>query len=222
MLRSGFDVHGRLGVLVACAVLMAGCSTPAEPPPATDAPVAVEAPAAGPGGEQVVAGRAPTGVAGLPTVVMLVPQTPREFLPQASRPLMDQISLTFVPGLLLVRTGQPVEFRNSEDVLHNVRVRDEVTKEGTFNVALPTGGTYQHTFDHDGFFDVGCDIHPGMSALIISASTPYATIVGSDGTFTMAGVEPGAYTVVMIAGGVRTERAVEIAAGRNNLDLTGA
>jgi hypothetical protein len=120
----------------------------------------------------------------------------------------------------VVQTGQPVEFRNSEDVLHNVRVRNDETKEGTFNVALPTGGTYTHTFEQDGFYDVGCDIHPGMSALIIAASTPHAAVADASGGFTFADVPPGAYTAVTMVGGVRSERPVQVGSGTTELDLT--
>jgi plastocyanin len=47
---------------------------------------------------------------------------------------MDQQGQMFMPDTLLARTGQPVHFRSSEDVLHNVRVirRD---KKPIFNVA---------------------------------------------------------------------------------------
>jgi plastocyanin len=34
----------------------------------------------------------------------------------------DQQGQMFMPDTLLVRTGQPVHFRSSEDVLHNVRM----------------------------------------------------------------------------------------------------
>ena len=87
---------------------------------------------------------------------------------------MDQVALTFLPGVLIVRTGQPVEFRNSDDVLHNVRVSEDATKAGTFNVAIPIGEDYRFTFERDGFHNVGCDIHPGMAATIYSSQSPYS------------------------------------------------
>ena len=89
---------------------------------------------------------------------------------------MDQVALTFIPGVLVVRTGHPVEFRNSDDTLHNVRVNEVATKAGTFNVAIPMGEDYRFTFDREGFYDVGCDIHPAMSATIYASPSPYTAL----------------------------------------------
>jgi len=211
----------RVATLALVCSFVAACSSPADPPAVTEAPPAAEEPAPASAGRQVVTGKAPVNAAGLPTVVMLMPPTPEPPAADAPRPLMDQMNLTFVPGLLVVQTGQPVEFRNSEDVLHNVRVRNEETKEGTFNVALPTGGSYEHAFEDDGFYDVGCDIHPGMSALVIAASTPYAVVADQAGSFTIENVPAGSYTAVTFVGGVRSERPVQVTAGQTTLDLTG-
>ena len=126
---------------------------------------------------------------------------------------MDQASLTFTPELLLVRTGQAAEFRNSDDVLHNVNVKHEETREQAFNVAIPTGGSYDHTFAREGFYRVGCDIHPAMAASIFASASPFTTVAGSDGSFAFEDVPPGAWTVTAYAGGRRLEKAVEVTAG---------
>ena len=128
---------------------------------------------------------------------------------------MDQISQTFTPPVLFVRTGQPVEFRNSDDTLHNINVKDDTTREQAFNVAIPTGETYGYTFKHDGFYHVGCDIHPAMSAEIVSTSTPYATTTEADGSFVLEDVDPGAYRLTIYAAGKKIERDVEIRAGQS-------
>ena len=130
---------------------------------------------------------------------------------------MDQVALTFIPGVLVVRTGQPTEFRNSDDVLHNVRVNEDATRQGTFNVAIPTGEEYLHTFDRDGFYDVGCDIHPGMSATIFASASPYATVTDAEGNFEFQDVPPGPYTAVVYAGAEKIERRIDVVAGRTEI-----
>lgn len=130
-------------------------------------------------------------------------------------PSLDQVSLTFTPEFLFVRTGQPVEFRNSDDTLHNVHVGNVDTREPSFNVAIPTGEKWAYTFTKDGFYHVGCDIHPAMSAEILSVSTPFVMTTGSDGGFAFADVPPGAYRLRVHAAGTKTERQVEIKAGQN-------
>jgi hypothetical protein len=133
---------------------------------------------------------------------------------------MDQEQQTFIPSILLVRTGQPVDFLNHDDVLHNVRVREDETKESAFNVAIPTGEKYTHTFKHDGFYDVGCDIHPGMSAQILASSSPYAVVTDPSGAFTIANVPNGPYKATVYAGARKIEKDVTVASGGQALDLT--
>jgi hypothetical protein len=132
---------------------------------------------------------------------------------------MDQVSLAFTPDMLFVRTGVPVEFRNSDDTLHNVHVGNVDTKEPSFNVAIPTGEVYHYTFPKDGFYHVGCDIHPAMSAEILSVSTPFVAIAAADGSFAFDGVMPGAWVVRAYASGVKTEKDVEIAGGFNTIAI---
>jgi len=143
-------------------------------------------------------------------VVVLEPRTARTFPPQSEPPMMDQVGLTFGPELLLVRTGQPVEFHNNDDTLHNVHVSHEETREPAFNVAIPTGGSYTYTFTRDGFYHVGCDIHPAMAASIFSAPTPFATLTEADGSFSFADVPSGPWTVTVYAAGRRLHHDIEV------------
>ena len=132
---------------------------------------------------------------------------------------MDQVSLSFTPDMLFVRTGVPVEFRNSDDTLHNVHVGNVDTKEPSFNVAIPTGEVYRYTFSKDGFYHVGCDIHPAMSAEILSVSTPFVAVAATDGSFSFDGVMPGAWVVRSYASGVKKEKAVDIVDGPNTIAI---
>src|SRR5262249_42274585 len=144
----------------------AACSKPAPQPPA---PADAARPAA-PLSSTTVSGKVPDLRPGALAFVMLEPKAAREFPPPDAPPVMDQLGQTFGPALLFVRTGHPVEFRNGDDELHNVHVTNEDTREGAFNVAIPTGNAYAYTFKQDGFYHVGCDIHPAMSAEIVSTS----------------------------------------------------
>ena len=84
------------------------------------------------------------------TFVWLEPTFAHEFPAAEGAAYMDQQGQMFIPDTLLVRTGQPVHFRSSEDMLHNVRViRSDKTP--IFNVAMPPWGSYTHTFHEPGF-----------------------------------------------------------------------
>jgi plastocyanin len=198
-------------LVIAAIALAAGCSNGAGPPQST-APAAAPPPsaAAAPGDNGRVVGTVHAG--GL-AVVALEPKAPRAFPPQTDKPVMDQVGLTFGPELLLVRTGEPVEFRNNDDTLHNVNVKDEQTREQAFNVAIPTGGVYEHTFKKDGFYRVGCDIHPAMAASIFAATTPYTAVAESDGRFEFDGVPPGPWTVTVYSGGRRLQKELDVKDG---------
>ncbi len=191
---------------------LAGCAgeAPSDPLPAADS----AADAAAARGEGIVSGTAPAAAGGLPAIVILEPTTPRDFPPPAAVPVMDQVSQTFTPAVLFVRTGQVAEFRNSDDVLHNIRTRHDETKESAFNIALPTGQTFEYTFLNDGFYDVGCDIHPAMSAVVVASRSPYAAQAAADGAFEIAGVTPGDYTLTVYADVRKIERPVAVKAGR--------
>ena len=152
-------------------------------------------------------------------VVVLDPKTPRTFGPPDEKPVMDQAGLTFGPELLLVRTGFPVEFRNSDDTLHNVRVSHEETRASAFNVAIPTGESYTYTFERDGFYRVGCDIHPAMAAAVFAASSPFATVAGADGSFAFSGVPAGDWSVTVYADGKRLQKDIAVAGGVTNVTV---
>lgn len=130
---------------------------------------------------------------------------------------MDQQGLAFTPRLLLVRQGQAVMFRNSEDVLHNVRVGETGTSQPLFNVATVPGNSYTYTFERPGFYSVGCDVHETMHADILVTSTPYAVIADDDGSFILTEVSPGSYKLTAYVGARRIEQPVEVAGPRTEL-----
>ena len=208
----------RLVLIAVCALCAAG-SACSKSEPATSSAVIAAPPAATAASSSangsVVGQVHTTGTA----VVVLEPTTARTFPLQADKPVMDQQGLSFNPELLLVRTGQPVEFRNNDDTLHNVHVSHEETREPAFNVAIPTGGAYAYTFARDGFYRVGCDIHPAMAASIFAATTPYTTLADSGGHFTFADVPAGSWTVTVYADGRRLHKDVEVTGGVTSVTI---
>jgi plastocyanin len=152
------------------------------------------------------------------TFVWLEAVFAHDFPPAEGAAYMDQQGQMFIPDTLLVRTGQPVHFRSSEDVLHNVRVIRNDQKP-IFNVATPPWGSYTHTFDEPGFYNVSCDIHAAMRATMYVASTPYVGTADERGHFTFDNVVPGTYKIAGFADGKPVEKTVEIVAARTNVSL---
>ena len=195
-------------------ILAAACSDRSSQPPVVQS----DHPSAQPSKEGGrVIGRAPTGE-GIPSIVTLEPRAAAP-LPPTETAVMDQIALTFAPGLLVVRTGGPVVFRNSDTQIHNINVKLAATQEQTFNVAVPMGGAYRYSFQADGFYIVRCDIHAAMAASIVSTSTPFSAITDTEGRFVIENVPAGSYRAVVFVGPKRLDRDVEVGANSTEINL---
>jgi NMD protein affecting ribosome stability and mRNA decay len=149
-------------------------------------------------------------------MVTLEPAAPRDYPMPEGPAILDQYSRNFVPDLLVVRVGQVVEFRNSEDVDHNVAVVRSPTGTRVFDTSTSPYAKYEHTFDREGRYDVTCDVHPGMRATIVATTTPYALVVDQSGRFTFADLEPGTYKLTL-SGTRSLQRTVEVTGDRVDL-----
>ena len=166
----------------------------------------------------VVVGKAPvSGTAS--AFVALTPAGAQEVPPPDAEPVMDQVQLTFIPAMLIVRAGYPVQFHSSDEELHNLNVKNADTREQEFNVAIPPDETFEHTFKNPGFYDVNCDIHPAMSAQIFVATSPYVVAAERDGSFTIQDVVPGAYTLSVYSGTRRFDQPIHVGPGRNDVQI---
>lgn len=160
-----------------------------------------------------VAGTVVTGA-----VVTLQPASGPEPLP-AGPAVMDQISKRFEPDVLYARVGQPVEFRNSEDMPHNVTTIRRGPGTEIFNVGVERGQLFTHTFDRPGQYDIMCDVHPGMQATLIAADAARATVSDQSGKFTFANVPFGDYILRVTFEGRTAEQPVRVAGARTDVQV---
>jgi plastocyanin len=171
-----------------------------------------------------IEGKAPPATGGYPSVVMLVPDPPVKAIPPEEPAVMDQYGTAFWPKLLVVRPGQPVDFKNSEDVLHNVHVTNSETRRTEFNVGTPAVGAYRHVFAEEGAYDVMCNIHPSMAAFVIVTSAPYVAVADSKGAFELETIPEGTYQVRVwnLEPSRQIERRLAIGAATKHLSLIGS
>jgi plastocyanin len=159
-----------------------------------------------------------TGIAPKNAIVTLLPAGPP--LPMPDQPaVMDQYAKQFIPGVLIARVGQPVQFRNSEDMPHNVSVTRRESGVAVFTVGTEPHQMYVHTFDRVGQFDVKCDIHEGMEATLIIARGPDTIIAGDDGQFSFPNVALGSYTLSFTFAGQTVEKALTVRGARTEVTL---
>ena len=117
----------------------------------------------------------------------------RGTLPAAKAELRQEHE-TFLPHVLAITRGSTVDFPNDDPIFHNVF---SLSSAASFDLRrYPKGQSRSQTFPKAGIVKVYCNIHSHMSATILVMDNPYFTIPALDGTFELANVPPGQYTLV--------------------------
>lgn len=143
-------------------------------------------------GTVTVAGASPANSA-----VWIGAITGKTFTPPAKQAIIDQKHMKFIPHVLVILKGTTVNFLNSEPTLHNVfwpSVGDNKKLANNLGTR-PMGKTVSFTFNNLGVIPLLCNVHQEMSGYIVVVSTPYFTVTGPDGSFSINGVPPGHYTL---------------------------
>ena len=111
---------------------------------------------------------------------------------------IDQKGLVFTPHILPVVSGTTVDFRNSDEVMHNVFALDAKGDKANFG-SYPKGEVRSHTFirNCDKTCDAVmlCNIHPEMEAYVVVLTNPYFGLTDSTGAYAISDVPPGEYTI---------------------------
>jgi plastocyanin len=109
--------------------------------------------------------------------------------------ILDQQKCRYVPRVLGVRVGQPLEVLNSDPLLHNVRSEAEINQP--FNQGQPVQGMkFSHTFTtREVMVSMKCDVHAWMNAYVGVLEHPYFAVTGEAGTFSLPNLPPGTYTI---------------------------
>lgn len=111
---------------------------------------------------------------------------------------LDQKGCEYSPQILAVQTGQKIVVKNSDPVLHNIHdLPNPDSGNPEKNMAqMPNGPALTFTFDKpEEFLKFKCDVHPWMFAWVSIFDNPYFAISGKDGTYKIANVPPGKYTL---------------------------
>jgi plastocyanin len=104
---------------------------------------------------------------------------------------MIQKDKKFVPHVLAVPVGTPVDFPNFDPIFHNAFSKFSGQQ---FDVGLyPPGTSKTVPFMRPGIVRVFCNIHQTMSAVIVVLRTPWFAVSDPRGAFQMNGVPPGEY-----------------------------
>jgi plastocyanin len=109
--------------------------------------------------------------------------------------VFDQNGCQYRPHVIGVMVGQPYKILNSDGIVHNVHALPKINKP--FNRPMPaTVKEATVTFDkEESAFQVKCDVHPWMTAYIGVFTHPFFSVTGTDGKFTISGLDPGTYEI---------------------------
>jgi plastocyanin len=116
--------------------------------------------------------------------------------PAPAQPVtLDQRGCVFVPRMVGARVGQTLEVTNNDGTAHNVHSLS--TRGNAFNVSQPRRGMTNKfpLKSEDVVLRVKCDIHSWMVAWVGVVPHPYFAVSGGDGSFNIARVPPGRYTI---------------------------
>jgi plastocyanin len=109
---------------------------------------------------------------------------------------VDQNGCVFVPHVVGLMTGEPLQVINSDGATHNVNA---ISAHGQgWNESLEPGSApLQRSFAHSEIaMPVKCNVHPWMKFYVAVLNHPYFQVVGKDGSFALRNVPPGSYTLV--------------------------
>jgi hypothetical protein len=129
----------------------------------------------------------------VPAVIWLdpLPGTPAlPFAPHGAYILLQKNRM-FMPHLQVVPVGSVVAFPNADPFFHNVFSLFDGKR---FDLGLYEAGSSKSvTFSREGVSYIFCNIHPEMSAVILTLSTPLYATADASNAFDLSGIPPGDY-----------------------------
>lgn len=169
---------------------------------------------------QTVVWLTPLATGGEATAATSGPElNPASTPPQVAR--LVQKNKSFDPHILVAPAGSLVEFPNRDPFFHNVFSLFEGKR---FDLGLYEAGTSRMVrFDRPGISYIFCNIHPEMSAVVITIATPFYAISTREGLLSLTGVPSGRYILHIWSEGMGPENAQpltrEITIGENASSL---
>lgn len=100
----------------------------------------------------------------------------------------------YLPHVLAMQTGEPLEIANEDQTSHNIHPLATVNPE--WNKSQPAGSPpIKASYEKQEFIAVKCNVHPWMHGYFAVLGTSHFAVTGSDGTFSLKGLPAGKYTI---------------------------
>ena len=99
----------------------------------------------------------------------------------------------FAPQVRIIPQGSKVEFSNQDPFSHNVFSK---ASQGPFDTDVFGRGKKKSTVvKAAGVYPLYCNVHPRMTAFLVTVNTPYYGQSGADGRFSIGNVPAGTYVL---------------------------
>ena len=114
--------------------------------------------------------------------------------------VLDQKGCRYVPHVLAVMAGQPIEVHNSDMTMHNVHPEPTLSGNHESDITQgPKGDPVTMKFPQpETMISVRCNNHPWMEAFVNVAPSPFFAISDADGQYKIQGLPPGNYKLVAV------------------------
>ncbi len=122
----------------------------------------------------------------------------RSFPTPTQKVKIAQQGCRYIPHVAAAMVGQPVEFLDNDDTMHNIHPIPRNNKEWNQS-QMPNGGAFARSFTAaEIMIPVKCNQHPWMKMYLSVLSNPFFAVTGPDGSFSLHGVPPGTYTLAAV------------------------
>ena len=108
---------------------------------------------------------------------------------------IDQQGCRYVPHVLGARVGQPIEFANSDETMHNVHAVADVNREFNFGQHIKGQKDTKVFTAREVMVPLKCDVHSWMQAYAGILDHPYFAVTSGGGKFQLKNLPAGTYTV---------------------------
>lgn len=108
--------------------------------------------------------------------------------------VLDQHGCRYIPHVFGMQVGQDLIIRNSDGILHNIHTMPSINR--SINFGQPVAMDTTRTMDRaEVMIPIECDVHDWMVGYVGVLEHPYFATTGDGGTFSLANLPPGTYTI---------------------------
>ena len=119
------------------------------------------------------------------------------FDPPTAHATIDQKGCTYIPHILAVQVGQPVDIISSDDLAHNIHYLAGENKE--FNESQQKAGSKKEVAfpEKEIGAKIVCNIHSWMKAYLSVFPHPFFAVTKEDGSYELSKLPPGEYELAV-------------------------